>query len=158
MIYVGQQDGGFGALPTSPATPTMNQTQNNNGLRNDSSIGKEREQERPYVADIPVSLLNEPRAKAHMKKALLKTAKETQQGVKIDDNATEASVSYYLANIISTFSKYRNMHPITHVFHRIWTKMTNKTDCSSCYILRMIFLAMSQTFHVGLPATVEARS
>jgi hypothetical protein len=76
-------------------------TSTSSGFRNTGNgsfrKGKEREQDQQYIPDIPVSVLTDPRAKAHMKKSLNKVAKETQQGVKLDDNASEVNVKLILS-------------------------------------------------------------
>ena len=47
--------------------------------------------EQPFIPDIPVSILSDPRSKMLLKGSLAKLAKEAAPGAKLDDDATEVS-------------------------------------------------------------------
>jgi hypothetical protein len=47
--------------------------------------------DRPFIPDIPVSLLEDPQCKMLLKGSLTKLAKQTAPGVRIEDDAAEVS-------------------------------------------------------------------
>ena len=49
--------------------------------------------EQPFIPDIPVSILDDPRSKAVLKGSLSKLTTEVAQGARLEDDAAEVIIS-----------------------------------------------------------------